>query len=88
MNNQASSNQSKNCIASQSSQCTTNNPGNKPKLFDVDTYDRCAKSLFATAKLCHDNKLDHDNTHRQILEAYKKSLDSIYEDLEKRSNPK
>lgn len=86
--NQSSTTQNRKYSASQSVQCSTSNLGSKPKLFDDDTYDRCTKSLFAATKSCNENKLDRDTSHRQILETYKTALDSIYEDLDKRSNQK
>lgn len=88
MNNQVPSNQANKCGASRSMQSSTNGQGHKPKLFDDETYDTSAKSLFTAAKSSHDNKQNDDMAHRTILETYSSELDRIYEDLKKRKNQK
>lgn len=74
--------------SSQSSQSTSNVQSTNRKVFDDDVYDTFCKSLFSTAKSCHDSKCDDNTTHRKLLEAYKEGLTSLKKDAEKRLSHK
>lgn len=54
------------------------------KVLSDDTYDRMARSLFGTAKTCHENKDDNETTKRKILEAYSAELSRVHDELKKK----
>lgn len=54
------------------------------KVLPEDTYDRFARSLYGTAKMCHENKDDNETTKRKILEAYSAELSRLNDELKKK----
>lgn len=86
--NQTPPSQASKYNTSQTVQSTSNGRGKNRKLFDDDTYDTFSKSLFSTAKSCHESKSDDNTTHRKLLEAYSAGLSRICEDLDRRTGQK
>lgn len=87
-NNRPSTSSASNPSAPARDSSSAQNPATNSKLnrkaLPEDMYDRFARSLYGTAKMCHDNKDDSDTTKRKILEAYFAELNSVNEELKKK----
>lgn len=67
-----------------SAQNTAINSRINRKVLPDDTYDRFARSLYGTAKTCHENKDDNETTKRKILAAYSTELCRLHDELKKK----
>lgn len=63
-------------------QSDENNSRGNRKLFENDAYETISKSLFATAKSCHQAGNKVEITQRKVLESFHAGLSRLNEDIE------